>query len=400
MLQGRCPVVLTSPTPGSTADIQQRLVKWCLGTERGLARVEYFADSYRQAVIAHLKTQLSDQNIPFYQIKLPDHTEAAQVLYFLREQLEHYTSGVVSIVGFHTAFTPEDQQEGLSGLNFNRELWANFPLRQIWWFTPGFSHLSQEEMPDLNSWFILRLRLLESLPQAFIPAEEIQLTSLSTSKATDTKRRTDYLLMRFNQAKQKNADPLSTLKLFGLPALQGLLNSGDYTEGRRFNQQLESQLNAVLTAKETSLLIIWAEIYKQFSEFEKAKGLYQHLIQIFDEFIQIDSDDVDAHYNKGNVLRSLGDLQTDLEQISEALASYQAAINSFDRALQLAPDHLVILRNQGKTCERLGSLLEKNGDQAIAQYQLAIAAYNHLLELVPSDQTIRQRRDGLAILIH
>lgn len=258
--------MLRQLTPGSRADIQKRLLNWCLGTERGLARVEYFADQYRQAVIAHLKDKLATENIPLYEIKLPTHAEAAQVLYFLREQLEGYTSGVVSISGFSSVFTPEDQQDGLSGLNFNRELWASFPLRQIWWFTLEFNHLSQELMPDLSSWFILRLRLLEVPQQTIAPTEEIAALSLSIDEQEDAKRRAQYLITRFNQAEQKSADPLENLKFFGLPALKALMDSGDHTEALALNQRLElyrEHINYKYSEHYTELLTAWAGIYQQ-----------------------------------------------------------------------------------------------------------------------------------------
>lgn len=379
-------MVLTSPAIGSREDIQQRLLRWCLGTEQGLARIEYLADHSRQAVLAYLQAELAMQNIPFYEIKLPINTEAAQVLYFLRDQLEKCSPGVVSITGFSNAFMPQEQREGLSGLNFNREQWASFSLRQLWWFTPEFSHLSQEEMPDLNSWFILRLRLLEGSNKTWLPIQETPFINPSTVDAADMERRAKYLLTLFNQSEKKHADPLENLKFYGLPALKALLDSGDHQAALALNQRLEPQFEAVLVATDITLLTTWIKIYERLGKFTEAIDLYQQTLGHFDEILLSDPESIGIYNYKGVVSTDLGNLQKSLAQHNSALKNYQQAIIAYDKALELAPNYVNAHNNRGLALQNLGDLQADLAQAEAAQlsYQKAIMASDKTLKLVPN----------------
>ena len=146
---------------GSIAHTLGRLLLWSERPTRGLARVEFYSEFARQIVMQKLTKELQRQGIKVREIRLPLWGSPAQVLNFLLDELVKAESGVVSIVGFETAFNPEHLQPALGVLNFNREHFAQFHGRQIWWLSQDFLNRVINFMPDLNSWFTLRLSLTE-----------------------------------------------------------------------------------------------------------------------------------------------------------------------------------------------------------------------------------------------
>jgi len=164
---------------GSVDHTLARLLLWSQRPTRGLARVEFYSEFSRQKVIANLSQELQKEGITFTEIRLPLWAKPAYVLNFLVEKLEVIESGVVSISGFETAFDQEyDLLDALRILNFNRERLADFNCRQIWWMSDKFQDRAIYFMPDLNSWFSLRLSLKED---SKIPSDKIIYTPLKSS---------------------------------------------------------------------------------------------------------------------------------------------------------------------------------------------------------------------------
>ncbi len=149
---------------GSIDHTLGRLLLWSQRPTRGLARVEFYSEFARQAVMQKLRNELQSQDINLTEIHLPLWSSPAQVLNFLLDELAKAGTGVVSIIGFETAFNPRNLGQALGILNFNRENFAQFNGRQIWWMSQDFLNWVINFMPDLNSWFTLRLSLTENLP--------------------------------------------------------------------------------------------------------------------------------------------------------------------------------------------------------------------------------------------
>ncbi len=153
--------------PGTISHTAARLLLWGRRPSRGLARVEFYDEFSRQQVVRELENKLQEQGIIFHKIVLPRWEKPSFVLNFLLTQLAELESGVVSITGFETAFSSDvSLVDALQLINFNRENLARFNLRQIWWMTHDFTNKVIRFMPDLNSWFFLRLSLTENSTQA------------------------------------------------------------------------------------------------------------------------------------------------------------------------------------------------------------------------------------------
>ena len=149
--------------PGTITHTIGLLSLWSQRPSRGLAKVEFSSDFARQKVIKELRYKLKNKGIVFYEIKLPQGKNPSDVFNFILKELEKLEFGVVSISGFETVFSDESIRfEFLRVLNFNRENLAKFNLRQIWWMSWDFNNQAMGIMPDLNSWFSLRLYLSET----------------------------------------------------------------------------------------------------------------------------------------------------------------------------------------------------------------------------------------------
>ncbi|MFM7353328.1 MAG: tetratricopeptide repeat protein, partial [Microcystis aeruginosa] len=153
--------------PGTISHTAARLLLWGRRPSRGLARVEFYDEFSRQQVVRELENKLQEQGIIFQEIVLPRWEKPSFVLNFLLTQLAELESGVVSITGFETAFSSDvSLVDALQLINFNRENLARFNLRQIWWMNHDFTNKVIRFMPDLNSWFFLRLSLTENSTKA------------------------------------------------------------------------------------------------------------------------------------------------------------------------------------------------------------------------------------------
>lgn len=148
---------------GTLADVQARLLLWCRRATAGLSRVEFSDGTARSQVVAALRSELGKLRIPFHEVILPSRQAPSDLPGFLVVRLRSLSPGVVSVSGFEEALPEKDPElsEALFAFAFNRERLESSGHRQIWWLTPQFEEHFYRKVPDLASWFILRLRLEE-----------------------------------------------------------------------------------------------------------------------------------------------------------------------------------------------------------------------------------------------
>jgi tetratricopeptide (TPR) repeat protein len=252
---------------GSINDITQRLLLWGKRTGMGLLRVEFSSEFARQAVLQRLQSELAQLKVPFKDIVLPTYQQPAILADALEQELDKCESGVVSISGFATAFSPNiPLAEAMYSLNIRRERLAQRPLRQIWWMTPVFYQTALHAMPDLMSWFSLRLELTESLKGENL----FQASSESTVNIDDARRRSLHLIQRFEQALQAGGDCEELLRLYLLPALEALAEVGAQKDLRDLTTRFEGYLSYLRTADSLEL----ADSLARLGQFYYRQGRY------------------------------------------------------------------------------------------------------------------------------
>jgi tetratricopeptide (TPR) repeat protein len=282
---------------GSINDITQRLLLWGKRTGMGLLRVEFSSEFARQEVLQRLQAELAQLQIPFRDIVLPTHQQPAVLADVLEQSLDECESGVVSISGFATAFSPNvPLAEAMYYLNIRRERLAQRPLRQIWWMTPVFYETALHAMPDLMSWFSLRLELTESVKVDNL----FEASSGSTVNIDDAKRRSLHLVQRFEQAQQTGGDSEELLKLYLLPALEALAEVGAQRDLRDLTSQFEGYLSNLKTTDSSELLKSLESLsllyYKQ-GRYLEAEPLLQKVLILKQQLLGQDHPDVATSLN-------------------------------------------------------------------------------------------------------
>jgi len=201
--------------PGTIADTVAHLAVWARHAPRGLARVEFHSEYARAEADRRLGEALHEQNISYYQIKLPVRRSPSEVVRTMLESLARLEPGVVSITGFATACGDDSRAAFLGALTLNRENLAEHNLRQIWWMTSDFTEAFIHTVPDLASWFLVRLRLTEEFspvttgPHSFEPRRD----EGPRYKLDEAFRRAASLVDRFRRAKGAGARPLELMQL-------------------------------------------------------------------------------------------------------------------------------------------------------------------------------------------
>ncbi|HNE41450.1 MAG TPA: hypothetical protein PLJ80_16180, partial [Accumulibacter sp.] len=160
---------------GSIAEVGRRLHQWARRSGAGLARVEFTDEAARRQVVAGLRQALAGEEIALYDIafaplavddRTPPATLGTRLADELLDRLRALPPGVVSLDELAAALppAPADLAAALYGFNLRREALAATAQRQIWWMPPHLATAFVQAVPDLASWFLVRLHLRETLP--------------------------------------------------------------------------------------------------------------------------------------------------------------------------------------------------------------------------------------------
>ena len=242
--------------PGSRSDIRDRLLLWSKRAESGLARVEFTDESVRQRVVAEMRPVLSAAQIPLHEVTLPTGIEPARLVEDLLRQMEILSPGVVSIDGFATALPAEAErlQSALYYFNFSRERLGNARQRQIWWMPQHFAVAFVRAVPDLDSWFLVRLRLIETAarsdsdPWADDLVEEDSWwysseTSVPRLTPAEARKQAEQYVQRMERGLQHQVDPAELESTFLLPATTVLVRAGLDEEATALEQRFRTRLS-------------------------------------------------------------------------------------------------------------------------------------------------------------
>lgn len=201
--------------PGSIDETVARLAVWARRAPRGFAHVEYHSEYARAEADRRLGEILSREQVPYHHIKLPVRVTPSQAGRYLAEHLEQIDAGTVSITGIATAVAEDDRRGFLEILSVRRELLAEFGLCQVWWLTPDFRDALLHIAPDLDSWFMVRLKLEEAFePTAGVPhPSEPAHWPWPRYPIDEALRQVIGLVERFQRAKQVQARTLELVAL-------------------------------------------------------------------------------------------------------------------------------------------------------------------------------------------
>ena len=313
---------------GSINDIKKRLLLWAKRSPKGLARIEFSSEFSRQKVLEEMRKSLAESRITLHEIVLPSQQEAIVVVEKLLEELNQIEIGIVSITGFSTAFTNKvPLEESIRILNFHRDRLVAPNLNQIWWMTPAFLQTSIHAMPDINSWFILRLQLKEIILNELDSSRYLSVNSDETySNIDDARRSVNNLLQRFQQAQLAGTPDIELLTIYLLPALEVLLEVGAQKELRDLILQVEGLLGQLKYLKQTNSpelatsLHRLASLYYAQGKYSDAEPLYLRALEIREQTLNKDLPAIALSFN------SLGELYYAQGKYNEAEILYSRAL--------------------------------------------------------------------------
>jgi tetratricopeptide (TPR) repeat protein len=211
---------------GSIQEVTERLKSWCIQHDRGLARVEWDSAYARQEVVNRLKDSLGGLGIGLAEISLPPGQEAYETVARLIEKLRSRTGRVVSITDIEWAFPERGSRlDTLVALSFQRETLASLPVRQIWWIPSTLTEQFVLGVPDLDSWFRLRLHLTEAplQPAALRESAGTERKTVSVKEARSVARR---FWERLETARAQNIPEERIWSELAEPAVDALQSAG------------------------------------------------------------------------------------------------------------------------------------------------------------------------------
>ncbi len=316
------------PAEGSIADIFRRLEIWCQRADEGFSRVQYFSEFSRMQLVDRLRNQLQKDNIDFHEIHLPTDESPSDFTRILLDKLGAISSGVVSITGFPNPIVAKYPMEDyLRALNFNRENLAKDSIRQIWWVSDNYIDNLVRTAPDLDSWFVLRLHLTESVAPSYEMQSMLQPIDKPTGNIDEARKRTDYLKERFAIALQQDAPFNEILGQIVIPAVKSLHDAGAMLEARELRSWMLEQLPESYLQKPDAPnsgenLSDLALIYYAQGKYEQAEPLFLRAIEIVEKAFGKDHPQFATHLNN-------------LAELYRAQGKYEQAEPLFLRAIEI-----------------------------------------------------------------
>jgi tetratricopeptide (TPR) repeat protein len=151
--------------PGSIAEVVARLTLWCTRSDHGFIRITFDDGRARDVVVRQLQSALQGKVAAFHRLDLPRAATPQILAQRLEEALHRLGPGVVSITGIEASLPPTAQaaDEALRSLNAAREAFVVPGQHTLWWFPRHLSQALIRQHHDLNSWFLKRADLNETV---------------------------------------------------------------------------------------------------------------------------------------------------------------------------------------------------------------------------------------------
>jgi tetratricopeptide (TPR) repeat protein len=360
---------------GSIEEVTARLKLWCAQQGGGLARVEWDSVYARQEVVNRLKESLDGLGISLVEISLPPGQASNETVVRLIEKLRSRAGSVVSITDIEWAF-PEggSRLDTLVALSFKREILAALPVRQIWWIP---SHLTGQlilGVPDLDSWFQLRLHLSEVPPHASARADN---KTVSVEEARAVARR---FWERFEAARAQNFPEERIWAELAQPAVEALRSTGLENETQAILMHMSGagellegklrELRAMRGSEDPEVLLLaerLAYLLRDQGNFAAARQLQEQVLEVMTRLLgEEDPSTLISMNNLAGTIRAQGDL-------TEARRLQEKVLEAMTRTLgEGRRDTLAAANNLAVT---LRSLNDFAGARQLGERVVAVSAH-------------------------
>jgi tetratricopeptide (TPR) repeat protein len=302
--------------------------------------VEYSHELQRADALKQLRKVLAPDHIPVHEILLSSELKGgddAPVRHLL-EMLDHEPAGGVVFVSQFERILPKasaDRAKVLALFNWYRESLAERPLHQVWWVTTRVAATIARAIPDLDSWFLLRLNLHREDEHL---RSELDLTGWRDS---DTTKRS---LIEKAEQLLAEADRLD--------------DAGRYPEAislAREALRLREHLLGIDDRATLNALSLVAILLSEMGDLASAEPLYRRALETRERVLGPEHPDtLKSLNNLANLLSAQGNL-------AAAEPLYRRALETSERVL--GPEHPDTL----KSLNNLANLLYEQGNLAAAE---------------------------------
>src|ERR1022692_2030511 len=385
--------------PGSIRGVAERLRYWCTLHDRGLARVEWDSVYARQEVVNRLKLAMGNSGVSLVEIDLPPGEDGYKTAVGLVDKLRSSCGSVASITGIEWAF-PEggNKLDTLAVLSFQREILASLPVRQIWWVPSSATERFILGVPDLDSWFSLRLHLTEMPPQSAQTVREMERTDRKVGSVAEARSLARRFWERLEPARAQSIPEERIWTELAEPAVDALRSAGLGLEavailagisGARgqFERRLQ-ELTSTRGPEDPEVLSLTerlARLLMDQGDFAGARRLEERVLQARTRVLgQEHPDALASMSNLAETLRAQGDLDG-------ARRLQQRVLETWTRVLgEEHPDTLTAMNNLASTLRAQGDLsgarrlLERLSEAMIRvvgeEHPATLTAMNNLAE--------------------
>ncbi len=325
-----------APT-GTIADTVARLALWCRRADHGFIRAIFYDGRSREAAVRQLENQLTHRNVSFHRLDLPPAASADALALRLADELARLGPGVVSLTGFERSLPTSGPtlEAALLALNSRRENFVVPGQHTIWWFPRHIAQALIREHRDLNSWFLRRVELTETLSsptELELDSLEHEAIRLSNSAAYAEAEPLLRQIVASQEESFGSGDPRLAPALNNLASL--LHDTNRLAEAELlFRRALRLQEESFGPAHEITAfgLNSLASLLEDTSRYAEAEPLLRRALAINEENLGPD------HPRVAAALNNLSNLLTNTGRSAEAEPLLRRALTIQEKAL--GPDH-------------------------------------------------------------
>ncbi|MEM6645533.1 MAG: tetratricopeptide repeat protein [Bacteroidota bacterium] len=237
-------------------------VQWATHAPKGLARITYTNAFARDALMAQIRAGAQANGLTVTDVILRRFDTTLEAARTLVRGLEAAPEGLALVWGLEQYVTDDDERSTLlTHLNFLREELARPGLRQVWFVTKRLADEMVRTIPDLDSWFILRLHLREApnpadTSQSIIqdattppPADPRRVDEARRSAAELTSRYDKVMTDAWMQAVQE----------FVFPAMEQLIEAGAIADAAELERASRRSPDTPLATSWLDHVEVWDE---------------------------------------------------------------------------------------------------------------------------------------------
>jgi len=379
--------------PGTIADVLARLLLWCRRSDHGFIRIIFDDGAARDEVIRQFRQQLPPRQI-FHELLLPPAATPQILAERLADDLARLGPGIISLTGFEVSLPPTGPAmvAALRALNARRETFIHPGQHTLWWFPRHVALALSQEHLDLNSWFLKRADLTETLSTP----EDREITDrwhqANRLRESAHHGEAEAIIRKILDQEQARLGPDHPRVAIALNNLAQLLQATNRLAEAEPLMQQAWQIHEASYGPDHPLVAIdinnLATLLQATNRLAEAEPLMRRVVGIFEKAYG------ENHPQVATALNNLAQLLQATNRLSEAEPLYRRALK-MDEA-SYGPDHPAVATDLNNLAQLLKATNRLSEAEPLYRRALKIdeAAYG------PDHPQVATALNNLAVLLH